>query len=225
VGSATSAFGAVTNLATSEIHQINPETSGASMNRSHLSALVALAFLAPLSMSAQSNSDSQTTEPPKWAFSLGVDPTALDLRTKDPGVEAQLIANLTRNWQTPGSRWSRQLSLMGGGCVGCSSRIGKQYLGLTAGTSLDLFSLSRFTPYVHTGAGLYYTHLNGNAPSSAFLQYGNAVRNNIAFGVNGGLGIKARIGSHEFFIDQTLHAFDVRAIDRGVYPLSFGFRF
>ena len=26
----------------------------------------------------------------------------------------------------------------------------------------------------------------------------------------------------QFFIDQTLHAFDVRTIDRGVYPLSIG---
>jgi len=38
------------------------------------------------------------------------------------------------------------------------------------------------------------------------------------------LGIKARLFSHEFFLDQTLHAFDVRNISRGVYPLSIGIR-
>jgi hypothetical protein len=96
---------------------------------------------------------------------------------------------------------------------------------LTGGVAADLFHVGRLTPYLHTGAGLYYTHFNARTSTLGgdALVFSPA-RNDFSLGINGGLGIKARFFSHEFFIDETLHAFDVRRIDHGVYPLSIGIR-
>jgi hypothetical protein len=172
-------------------------------------------------------------DPPKWSLSFGVDPTALDLRTSQPGVDARVVGSLSRIWQNPGSRFSRNISLMAGfdapryqrDCFSCWSKVQKKYAGLTAGASVDLFRVSRFTPYLLSGAGIYYTRLDGNFEGA--LTPGTPIYNNSAytFGVNGGLGIKARLGSKELFLEQTAHAFDVRHINTGVYPLSFGIRF
>jgi hypothetical protein len=43
--------------------------------------------------------------------------------------------------------------------------------------------------------------------------------------LNAGLGIKARLGSHEYFVEQMLHTFDFYPVGRGVRPLNFGIRF
>jgi hypothetical protein len=110
-------------------------------------------------------------------------------------------------------------------CYGCWTRVAKKYASLTGGVGIDLFHVSRFTPYVKTGAGIYYTRLSGEMNGAALVTSSIYDRSRFSLGVNGGLGIKARIGSHEFFVEQMLHAFDVRHIDTGVYPLNFGFRF
>lgn len=200
------------------------------MKRALVLALV-VPFVVPSALVAQSDAlSSPAQETPKWAFSLGADPTQLDFGTRDPGIELRGVATLTRIWQNPGSHFSRQLSLMAGAdapramtnCYGCWARVTKQYAALTAGMAADLFHAWRITPYVHTGAGVYYTRLSG---SLSTFDKGPSIRpprNDFSFGINGGLGIKARLFSHEFFIDQSLHAFDVRTIDRGVYPLSIG---
>jgi hypothetical protein len=199
---------------------------------------ISLSVILPLpSASAQSDSVSTSTnETPKWEFSLGVDPTQLDLRTRDAGVDLRMVGTLTRNWQRPGSRFSRQLSLMVGAdaprvssspefaCYGCWDRAAKQYVGLTAGASADLFRAWGFVPYLHTGAGAYYTRLRGRFSTVDFSPATSFARNDFSFGVNAGFGIKKRLLSHEFFIDQTLHAFDASTLDRGVYPLSVGIR-
>lgn len=200
------------------------------MKRALVLALV-IPFVVPPALVAQSDSlSSPAQETPKWAFSLGADPTQLDFRTRDPGIELRGVATLTRTWQNPGSRFSRQLSLMAGAdaprtmtnCYGCWARVTKQYAALTTGMAADLFHAWRFTPYVHTGAGVYYTRLSGSLSTFDGGPSIRPPRNDFSFGISGGLGIKARLFSHEFFIDQTLHAFDVRTIDRGVYPLSIG---
>jgi hypothetical protein len=199
------------------------------MNYSHLTAVLAFASAVPL---ATGSAQSEPVEPLKWSLSLGADPTSFDLRTRDPGVQARVVGNLTRTWQSPDSRFSRKISLMLGGdsprsqenCYGCWERVGKRYAGLTAGTAVDLFRASRFTPYLQTGAGIYYTKLTSDVNGVLFPSpiYD---RSRFSFGVNGGLGIKARLGSHEFFVEQMLHVFDVRIRDKGVYPLNFGIRF
>jgi hypothetical protein len=195
-------------------------------------AITALAFAITI-FPAPGSAQSDPVEPPKWSLSLGADPTDFDLRTRDPGVQARVVGNLTRTWQNPGSRFGRYISLMVGGdsprsqenCYGCWSRVGKKYASLTAGSSIDLFRVSRFTPYVQTGAGIYYTHLGGEVNGAYMFPSPLYSRSRFSFGANGGVGIKARLGSHEFFVEQTLHAFDVTERDRGVYPLSFGIRF
>ena len=74
-------------------------------------AVSSFAIALPLaSVSAQNTAP----EPAKWSFSLGVDPTNLDLHTPEPGVEARMVANLTRSWQSGNSRWARHISLMVG---------------------------------------------------------------------------------------------------------------
>lgn len=201
------------------------------MNCARLTAVLALTVGVPLiSASAQSDSVSAPKiEPAKWSVSLGADPTRFDSKT----YNTRLVGTVTRIWQKPGSRFSRDVSLAAGTytqsglyCAGCWSTRGEQYLGLTAGTSADLFHLWRFTPYVHGGAGLYYTRFSATTSSiTTIWSSSNVTTNDFSFGLNGGFGIRAKILSHELFIDQTLHTFDVRALNRGMYPLSIGFRF
>ena len=200
------------------------------MNYARLTAVLAFTVGPLASASAQSDSVSAPKiEPPKWSLSLGVDPTRFDSRT----YNTRLVGTLTRGWQKPGSRFSHDVSLAAGTytqggiyCDGCWTNWAEQYVGLTAGSSAELFHLWRLRPYVHGGAGLYYTRFSATTSRwDGILSSSNVTRNNFSFGLNGGFGIRARILSHELFIDQTLHTFDVRALNRGMYPLSIGIRF
>jgi hypothetical protein len=204
----------------------------------HIRYVVAASALAAVLPLASLSGQSTTSEPPKWSLSLGVDPTRLNLNTPEPGVDARMVANLTRSWQSANSPLARHISLLIGRdaprqfqpdqTCGCWWRAFNSYSGLTAGASYDLFRASRLTPYLKAGTGVYYTRqstdpVNGLLTVSQlpFLKY----RSGFSPGVNGGLGVKVRIGSHEFFVEEMLHAFDVRHLDKGVYPLSFGLRF
>ena len=200
------------------------------MKLSQVSAFLVFATAAPFALaSAQSSS----AELPKWSLSTGADPTHFDLRTKDPGVDLRLVGNLTRTWQDSGSRFSRHVSLMLGGdwpqtwnyCDGCYSRRSRQYAGLTVGPAVDLFRLWRFTPYLQGGAGIYASRVNASSNGVPFLQNSVYNRSRLSFGINGGFGVRAKLGSHEFFVEQMAHAFDVREMNTGVYPLNFGIRF
>ena len=206
------------------------------MQYSRKASAIALALFLPLASSLAQTAPKE--EPSKWALSLGVDPSALDLSTPDPGVEARVVGNLTRIWQAPGSRFSRQISLMVGTdaphgynsinslfCTGCSSSISRSYAGLTAGGAVDLFRLSRFTPYIQGGAGIYYDRWRSHLSRPLPLSDESYKSNQFSFGMNAGLGIKARLGSHEFFVEQMLHTFQIAPVGRGVLPLNFGIRF
>jgi len=177
---------------------------------------------------------------PKWSVSLGVDPTHLDLSTRDPGVDARMVANLTRSWQSANSRFGRNISLMfgmdaprqfnpGSDPQCCWIAVKRRYTGLTAGLSYDLPSISRFTPYLKGGAGVYYIQ-SRTEPAAGFLTTAELGyyppgfgRNSFSMGANGGLGLKMKFGSREFFIEQMLHMLDVWGT--GIYPLNFGLRF
>jgi len=204
------------------------------MRASHVVAVSSLAVVLPLaSMSAQS-----TPEPSKWSLSLGVDPTHLNLQTRDPGVDARMVANLTRSWQSANSPLTRHVSLMIGRdaprqflldpTCDCWWRVFSSYNALTVGASYDLHRGSRFTPYLKAGTGVYYTK-QGTEPRDGWLLTSQLpalkYQSGFSLGLNGGLGVKVRIGSHEFFVEEMLHAFDVRRLDNGVYPLNFGLRF
>jgi hypothetical protein len=221
-------------------------------------AASSLALAVPLaSVSAQSTAPSAQTASPAqstapaiamWSFSLGADPTHLDLRAREPGMQARVVANLTRSWQSAHSRWARHISLMvggdapvevqpgifepGGPCTDCSMRISSRYAGLTAGASYDLFRVSRFTPYLAGGTGIYYTTLSREpvdgiltANELALYQYGGFYQHAFSVGVNAGLGLKVRIGSHELFIEQMVHRFDIGTLGVGISPLNIGIRF
>lgn len=196
-------------------------------------AVSSLAIVLPLASVRAQNTN---PDPAKWSASFGVDPTIIDGR---PGqsVKARMVANLTRSWQSANSPLTPQVSLMIGGdarvrspanfmCVGCWDRVGKAYAGLTTGTSLELFRESRFSPYVKTGLGVYYTKLSAKRPNgSEYVTDMNYFRSGFSLGVNGGLGLKARLWSREVFIEQAAHAFDVRGSHKNVFPFSIGVRF
>lgn len=215
------------------------------MHVRYVVAVCSLAIALPLaSVSAQSTAP----EPAKWSFSLGVDPTHFDLHTPEPGVDARMVANLTRSWQSGNSRFARHISLMVGADVprevqpgiislfgpqcDCPMRFSRRYAGLTAGASYDLFRVSRFTPYITGGTGIYYNGYRRSpvrgflTPSElAFYQNGGFAQDNFSLGANAGLGLKVRIGSHALFIEQMLHRFDVSSPGTGVYPVNIGLRF
>jgi hypothetical protein len=212
-----------------------------------------LALALPLaSVSAQTtipSAPSTTPEAASWSFSLGVDPTNLDLHPPGQGVDARMVANLTRSWKSGNSRWARHISLMvgtdaprevqplfsltGGAPCDCSMDVVSRYAGLTAGASYDLFRVSRFTPYLTGGTGIYYTTLSRSpadgilTPSElAFYQNsGGFYQHNFSVGLNAGLGLKVRIGSRELFIEQMVHRFDIGILGVGISPLNIGIRF
>ena len=197
--------------------------------------VTALAAVLPLASIA---GQSITPEPGRWSLSLGLDPTHLDVNTRDPGVEARMVANLTRSWQSANSPLTRHISLLIGRdaprqfqpdqTCGCWWRVSNSYYGLTAGASYDLFRASRFTPYLKAGTGVYYTRQSTEPANNQVLVSQlplMSYRSGFSLGANGGLGLKVRIGSHEFFVEEMLHAFDVRRLDKGIYPLNFGLRF
>jgi opacity protein-like surface antigen len=220
-------------------------------------AVSSIALALPLvSVSAQStNPPAQTTAPSaqsttpataKWSFSLGIDPTAFDLNTPEPGINARMVANLTRSWQSGNSRWARHISLMVGGdaprdaqtgipslfglppCV-CSMHVSRRYAALTGGVSYDLFHVSRFTPYISGGTGIYYSgfrrRTDGVLTPSELAVYRKSISwNDFSLGATAGLGLKMRLGSHELFIEQMLHRFDIGG-RTSVYPLNIGMRF
>ena len=203
------------------------------MQYSRKASAIALALFLPLASGLAQTAPKE--EPSKWALSVGAEPTSLNTR---------IVGNLTRIWQAPDSRFSHHISLMLGadvprtestqgwygseGCSPCSTRITNSYAGLTAGGSADLFHLWRFTPYLQGGAGVYYSKFSREPVSGVVLTSNLSsyyTKSEFSVGLNAGLGIKARLGSHEFFVEQIVHTFDFYPVGRGVRPLNFGIRF
>jgi hypothetical protein len=202
------------------------------------------------SLSAQTTSSTPSSAPDQatWSLSLGADPTRFDLTNSSSGSQARMVANLTRSWQSAHSRWTRNISLLIGGDApvqvqpgimglfgpqcDCPMRITQRYAGFTAGVSYDILRVSRFTPYVAGGTGIYY---NGYQRSPVrdfltpeelpFYTNGGFAQSKFSVGANGGLGLKVRLGSHQLFIEQMFHRFDINQPGIGVSPLNIGFRF
>ncbi len=191
---------------------------------------------APLTFAS---AQAQPSEPKDWSFSLGIDSKRIGHIETLYGADAFLVANLTRTWQSANTRFGRHVSLLAGsdfpyqpvqdtndGCGGCTAPFASRYAALTTGVSYDLFRVSRFTPYVTTGIGAYYTKMNRNLDERVSSMVDKRhFRTGLAFGANAGFGVKARFGSREFFIEQMLHAIDLARPSRGIRPLNFGIRF
>jgi hypothetical protein len=216
------------------------------MHVRYVIAVSSLAIALPLaSVLAQTTTPDQA----KWSLSLGADPTRFDVTNAEPGSEARMVANLTRSWQSAHSRWIRHISLMLGGdaavqvqpgIIGffgpqcdCPMRISQRYAGFTAGVSYDILRVSRFTPYFTGGTGIYYNGYTRSpvrgvmTPSEVtfYQQNGGFVQSNFSVGANAGLGLKMRLGSHDLFIEQMYHKFDINQPGLGVSPLNIGIRF
>jgi hypothetical protein len=221
------------------------------MQLRHVLAVSSFAIALPVaSISAQSSEPTAG----RWSFSLGVDPTNFDLHPPEgaygQGAQARMVANLARSWQSANSKWTRHISLMlgrdatrsvqpfgfSGGTFGplcdCPMRFSRRYAGITAGASYDVIRVSRFTPYITGGMGFY---VNGyrRSPANPFLTlaevplYENGADSHDAFslGANGGIGLKIRLGSHELFLEQLIHQFDISQPGIGVNPFNIGIRF
>jgi hypothetical protein len=219
----------------------------------HLRYVVAVCSFAIAALAAPVHAQSTVAEPPRWSFSFGVDPGNFDLNTRDPGVDIRAVANLTRSWQSRNSKWSRHISLMAGAEAphtirpffyslrfdspqldsqcDCSIRYADRYAALTVGASYDLLHAWRFTPYLTAGTGVYYTGFRRSAAHGVtppeFPYFNKAFsQDKLALGVNGGIGLKMRFGSHELFIEQMLHELDLRRQPgRAIMPLNVGIRF
>jgi hypothetical protein len=154
-----------------------------------------------------------------------------------------MVANLTRSWQSRNSRFARHISLLvgmdaprqstpiGDTPCDCPIRYSARYIGLTAGGSIDLLRVSRFTPYLTGGTGFYYSRY-GMTPAYGYLTTGELrfypngfSQSSITLGVNGGFGLKVRIGSRELYVEQVLHSFQANHLGAGVNPLNIGIRF
>jgi hypothetical protein len=218
---------------------------GGNMHLRYVVAVSSFAIGVPL---ASVHAQSTSPEPRNWSFSLGVDPGQLDLNTPEPGIDGRAVANLTRSWQSRNSKWARHISLMVGAdaphsiqpflyspdfasnCE-CWIRYASRYAALTVGASYDLLRVSRFTPYLTGGTGIYYTGLRRSAAGGVTpteVPYFNQPfsQDNFAVGANAGVGLKMRFGPHEFFIEQMLHELDLnRRAGMAIAPLNIGFRF
>jgi hypothetical protein len=110
-------------------------------------------------------------------------------------------------------------------------RYASRYAALTVGASYDLLHVSRFTPYLTGGTGIYYTGLRRSAVSGVipteFSYYNQAYsQNKFGLGANAGLGLKIRLGKRELFVEQMLHELDLkRSPGRAIAPLNVGIRF
>ena len=197
---------------------------------------------ASIALLSASRSDAQGTaaKSPVWSLSLGADPTHFDLRTRDPGVDAKLVAVLTRSWALKNPAARAHVSLMAGADAprglrdiepGMDLNVTRRYAGLTGGASYEFFRKARIRPYVSAGAGIYHDLMRAApacdaGPCSGQTPFGLLLRrDHTSFGINGAVGLRMRLGGKELFIEQAQHVFDTRRIDQGVSPFSFGIRF
>jgi hypothetical protein len=202
--------------------------------------VVAIGCLLTALSVASASAQNDSVKAGDWSLSFGLDPRRLDFSAGEGwGVDMRLVANLTRSWQAPDSRIARHMSLFVGsdfpygtipgsspGCETCNYAITSRYAALTAGASYDVFRASRFTPYLTAGTGVYYTKMSRNLGElEARYVDPRYYRTGFSLGANAGVGLKARFGSREVFVEQILHATDLARISKGVWPLNFGIRF
>jgi hypothetical protein len=190
---------------------------------------------------ASAQSVSAQEKAPDWSLSAGTDPTHLDLRTRDPGVDARFIGTLTRSWATRFERLRVTAQVMAGADAphgfrdieGRETHLGRSYYAATIGGRYTLPAISRFRPYLTAGTGFYHNSLRQESPttcvpdvaclpSSDPLIVTRSSRNSL--GGNAGIGVSTRIKGREFFVEQSVHVFDLRG-GQSVAPFSIGIRF
>jgi hypothetical protein len=200
-----------------------------------------VAALPPVTASGQS----QTSEiPSSWTLSLGADPSHLDLRTRDPGVDARFVAAVSRSWATRFDRLRWNAELMAGLeaprgfrdtdgslCGGCDIDARRRFGSVGLGATLQLLRTSRFKTYLTGGTGFYHNHSFARSLdcTDSYCTTGGKPyyfwqSSRTSLGLNGGVGVSFRLRGREFFIQQSAHRFDLRA-GQAVFPLTFGIGF
>jgi len=207
-------------------------------------SVIALAALSlPLS---EASAQGQAAEAPsKWSLSVGIDPTHLDLRTRDPGVDARFVGVLTRSWATRFERVKLKGELMAGleaprgfrdtdgtRCAGCDVNVRRRFTSLGAGATVQLLRTSRFKTYLTGGIGVYHNVASAKSPLSCTDSYcitgGKPFyfwqSDRTSLGLNSGVGVSFRLLGREFFVQQSAHLFDLRGTWTA-YPLTVGIGF
>ena len=210
------------------------------MRFSLLAAACGFAALAPLSAQGQSTTQS-SNRLDDWSISFGTDPTHFNLQTRDEGIDARFVLNLTRSWRTSNPAVRTHVALMLGADAprgfqldntGNRYSVSRHYAGLTAGASYEFLRNRRFRPYLSGGSGIYSeaTKTMPRCASEALSCTRDETlfareRNSLTLGLNAAFGFRTRIQGWEVYIEQAFHAFDVQNPDRGVYPLTIGVKF
>lgn len=206
-------------------------------------AFTVAALSAPLFEGSAQTPSTETSS--NWSLSVGTDISHLDLRTRDPGVDARFIGTLTRSWATRFEKLRLNAELMGGLdaprgfrdrdgtlCGGCEVNTSRRFASAGVGATFHLLRKSRFNPYVTAGTGIYHNRSGAQSPLDCSNSTCNArsnpfyfwQRNTTSFGLHGGAGVSFQLGGREFFLQQSAHAFDVRQ-GMIISPLSIGIRF
>jgi len=180
-----------------------------------------------------------------WIFSVGVDPSHLDFRTRDPGVDARFVAALSRSLATRFERVTFKVEVMtgfdaprgfrdtdGSLCGGCDVNERRRFASVGAGATVQLLRTSRFKTYITGGMGIYQNVATAKSPLSCTDSYcvtgGKPFyfwqSNRTSIGLNSGAGVSFRLLGREFFLQQSAHVFDLRG-GQTVFPLTLGIGF
>lgn len=188
-----------------------------------------------------------SADAPRRSVALGTDPFALNLSSREPGVKAQMLGTLAREWRQSESGFGFRAQLLlgrdlpsgqrftGGSCttssLGCEISVSRQFAGLTGALTHEWRRGTGLRPYVVGGPGLYIERTDASAKdlllsAPAFLP---PTGTHASLGVMGGAGVAFRIGGTDLFVEQAFHLSEVlsnvHSGDLVSHPLSFGIRF
>lgn len=221
---------------------------GALVRYSSILACCAFALVPAYSVAQQSPAQEPGSyDPPRWSVALGTDPFDLNLSSREPGVKAQMLGTVAREWARPASGFGFRVQLLigrdlpsgqrftGGSCDvdsrGCEISLSRQFAGLTGALTHEWRRNTGLRPYIVGGPGLYIERTDASAKdlllsAPAFLP---PTGTHLSLGVMGGAGLAFRVGRADLFVEQAFHLSEVLSSVRGgdliSHPLSFGIRF
>lgn len=195
-----------------------------------LSAVVLACLFTPHSIAAQTTEDSTS-----WILSTGTDPFNLDLKTRDPGVDATLFGTLGRQWQRANSGVGLRIQLDvvvalprgyilrdGWNCGGCELRQNKRIAGATIAPTYEWRRGHKIRPYILAGPGIFVerfaTSIDTGVYPPPFLPVDRTVW---SAGMIGAMGMELKWGNHTLFIEEGILAPQALSNLRDFGPISF----
>ena len=217
--------------------------------RSHIVRTVMLAVSAALPMFSARAQDTTTkaqhsTQAGRWALSLGINSTELNLGTQRPGIRAELMGSVARHWTLAprldfrtqavfGAQFPRAFTLNGlNGCADCELWTSRQFGGLNAAFVYQWRDGKAFRPYVLSGAEALVMHSRSRFDASCTATnscgffdpvFVSQSANEGTFGLTAGLGVAFRVRKTNWFVEYATHAVPDRR--RAITPFSIGLRF